>query len=77
MARVLIVSDDPQMAKLIGLNLDKRNYERTLCDATLTAIGEKEDFDFDLVLLDVDLSQERYWEAARRVGSMSSAKQYQ
>ena len=74
MAKILIVSDDPQIVKLIALNLDKRNHQEMSCNTSLASISSKADLNYDLVLLDADLSEEQHARTAKKLEVMTAAK---
>jgi DNA-binding response OmpR family regulator len=53
--RVLVVEDDPDIGRLVGLQLAELGCESKLVDDGLTALGEAEDGRWDLVILDLML----------------------
>ncbi len=55
MIRILIVEDDPNIAKLIEATVAIGGYEGEVCDNGAEAFRKMENGDYDLILLDVML----------------------
>jgi two-component system response regulator RegX3 len=52
---VLIVEDEVEIAKLIGLYVEKDGMTATLCETAELALAQSAKIDFDLVVLDLNL----------------------
>lgn len=59
MARVLLIDDNADYASIIRMRLEKEGYQTEWESNPLDAVKRLEqDFDFDLILLDVDMPEQ-------------------
>ena len=54
-SRVLLVEDDPHLAKGLLFNLEREGYEVLLVDNGMSALDQLREKDFDLIILDLML----------------------
>ena len=66
-SRVLLVEDDPHLAKGLLFNLEKEGYEVFLVDNGLSALDQLREKDFDLIILDLMLPKMGGLEVARTI----------
>lgn len=66
-ARILIVEDDPRLARLLGQELERAGHEPTVVHAGGDALYRAEVEAFDLILLDLTLPDIDGLEVARRL----------
>ena len=69
MIRILIVEDDPNIAKTIEVTISLVGYECNICYDGRTAVQEVLEHDYDLVLLDVMLPQMDGFEVIQKIQS--------
>jgi two-component system alkaline phosphatase synthesis response regulator PhoP len=66
-SRVLLVEDDPHLAKGLIFNLEREGYEVFLVDNGLSALDQLREKDFDLIILDLMLPKMGGLEVARTI----------
>ena len=66
-SRVLLVEDDPHLAKGLLFNLEREGYEVFLVDNGLSALDQLREKDFDLIILDLMLPKMGGLEVARTI----------
>jgi two-component system alkaline phosphatase synthesis response regulator PhoP len=66
-SRVLLVEDDPHLAKGLLFNLEREGYEVFLVDNGLSALAQLREKDFDLIILDLMLPKMGGLEVARTI----------
>ena len=66
-SRVLLVEDDPHLAKGLLFNLEREGYEVFLVDNGLSALDQLREKDFDLIILDLMLPKMGGLEVARAI----------
>ena len=66
-SRVLLVEDDPHLAKGLLFNLEREGYEVFLVDNGLSALAQLREKDFDLIILDLMLPKIGGLEVARTI----------
>jgi DNA-binding response OmpR family regulator len=66
-SRVLLVEDDPHLAKGLLFNLKREGYEVFLVDNGLSALDQLREKDFDLIILDLMLPKMGGLEVARTI----------
>ncbi len=69
--KILIVDDDKNICELLRLYLEKEEYETKLAHDGQAAVAAFEDWDADLVLLDVMMPKLDGWETCRKIRSSS------
>ena len=67
LSRILLVEDDPHLAKGLLFNLEKEGYEVFLVDNGLSALDQLREKDFDLIILDLMLPKMGGLEVARTI----------
>ena len=53
--KILLVEDDPHLAKGLRFNLEREGYEIFLVDNGVSALDQLREKDFDLIILDLML----------------------
>jgi two-component system, OmpR family, alkaline phosphatase synthesis response regulator PhoP len=66
-SRVLLVEDDPHLAKGLLFNLEREGYEVFLVDNGLSALDQLREKDFDIIILDLMLPKMGGLEVARTI----------
>lgn len=66
-SRVLLVEDDPHLAKGLLFNLEREGYEVFLVNNGLSALDQLREKDFDLIILDLMLPKMGGLEVARTI----------
>lgn len=66
-SRILLVEDDPHLAKGLLFNLEREGYEISLADNGVSALDQLRGKDFDLIILDLMLPQMGGLEVARTI----------
>jgi two-component system alkaline phosphatase synthesis response regulator PhoP len=66
-SRVLLVEDDPHLAKGLLFNLEREGYDVFLVDNGLSALDQLREKDFDLIILDLMLPKMGGLEVARTI----------
>jgi len=66
-SRILLVEDDPHLAKGLLFNLEREGYEVFLVDNGLSALDQLREKDFDLIILDLMLPKMGGLEVARTI----------
>ena len=66
-SRVLLVEDDPHLAKGLLFNLEREGYEVFLVDNGLSALAQLREKDFDLIILDLMLPKMGGLDVARTI----------
>ena len=64
---ILLVEDDPHLAKGLRFNLEREGYEIFLVDNGLSALDQLREKDFDLIILDLMLPKMGGLEVARTI----------
>lgn len=67
LGKVLIVDDDAQFAKLMGMTLDQNGYETMLAHNIVDALMKVKSFDPDLIVLDIIFPEKDGWELAKSI----------
>ena len=65
--KILLVEDDPHLAKGLRFNLEREGYEIFLVDNGLSALDQLREKDFDLIILDLMLPKMGGLEVARTI----------
>jgi DNA-binding response OmpR family regulator len=65
--KILLVEDDPHLAKGLRFNLEREGYEIFLVDNGLSALDQLREKDFDLIILDLMLHKMGGLEVARTI----------
>jgi len=65
--KILLVEDDPHLAKGLRFNLEQEGYEIFLVDNGVSALNELREKDFDLIILDLMLPKMGGLEVARTI----------
>ncbi len=66
-SRILLVEDDPHLAKGLRFNLEREGYEIFLVDNGVSALDQLREKDFDLIILDLMLPKMGGLEVARTI----------
>ena len=66
-SKILLVEDDPHLAKGLLFNLEREGYEVLLVDNGLSALDQLREKDFDLIILDLMLPKMGGLEVARTI----------
>ena len=66
-SRILLVEDDPHLAKGLRFNLEREGYEILLVNDGVSAINQLREKDFDLIILDLMLPRMGGLEVARTI----------
>jgi DNA-binding response OmpR family regulator len=66
-SKILLVEDDPHLAKGLQFNLNKEGYAVFLVDNGVSALGQLRGNDFDLIILDLMLPRMGGLEVARKI----------
>ena len=72
MVEILIVEDDPNIARTIEVTISLVGYECRICGDGAAAVQEVLEHDYDLVLLDVMLPSMDGWQVCREIRKKSS-----
>ena len=70
--KILIVDDDKNICELLRLYLDKEGYETQICYDGEAAVAQFEEWEPDLVLLDVMMPKLDGWETCRKIRASSA-----
>lgn len=65
--KILLVEDDPHLAKGLRFNLEREGYEIFLVDNGVSALDQLREKDFDLIILDLMLPKMGGLEVARTI----------
>ena len=65
--KILLVEDDPHLAKGLSFNLEREGYEISLVDNGISALDQLREKDFDLIILDLMLPKMGGLEVARTI----------
>ena len=65
--KILLVEDDPHLAKGLRFNLEREGYEIFLVDNGISALDQLREKDFDLIILDLMLPKMGGLEVARTI----------
>ena len=66
-SKILLVEDDPHLAKGLRFNLEREGYEIFLVDNGVSALDQLREKDFDLIILDLMLPKMGGLEVARTI----------
>ena len=66
-SKILLVEDDPHLAKGLRFNLEREGYEVCLVDNGVSALDQLRENDFDLIILDLMLPKMGGLEVARTI----------
>ena len=66
-SKILLVEDDPHLAKGLKFNLEREGYDISLADNGVSALDQLREKDFDLIILDLMLPRMGGLEVARTI----------
>ena len=66
-SKILLVEDEPHLAKGLQFNLEREGYEVFLVDNGVSALDQLREKDFDLIILDLMLPKMSGLEVARTI----------
>ncbi|MFV0412677.1 MAG: response regulator transcription factor [Oscillospiraceae bacterium] len=70
--KILIVDDDKNICELLRLYLEKENYETKIAYEGVSAFSLFEEWQPDLVLLDIMMPKQDGWETCRKIRAVSN-----